>query len=137
MQLAIAKGETCQVKDKPEPIKWTVVTSAGQRGNAPSIIFTLPPPSPKCIARAQALERSFVTFMEHWIERHRRIQLIVNIHLLQRNIKYITTWTLESVCFIFIFKSKFDYIMFYLVQNYVKGRERQIPLRALTSIEKC
>ena len=59
MDMSINKGERCTVLDNSNRVKWSVVSSGGQKGMVPGAIFTIPPPNQEAIDAAEKLKRQY------------------------------------------------------------------------------
>ena len=57
--MSINKGECCKVLDNSNRVKWSVVSSGGQKGMVPGAIFTIPPPNQEAIDAAEKLKRQY------------------------------------------------------------------------------
>ena len=56
MEMGINKGECCTVLDNSKRVKWSVVSSGGQKGMVPGAIFAIPPPNQEAIDAAEKLK---------------------------------------------------------------------------------
>ena len=57
--MSINKGERCTVLDNSNRVKWSVVSSSGQKGMVPGAIHTIPPDNKEDIDAAEMLKRQY------------------------------------------------------------------------------
>ena len=60
--MGINKGECCTVLDNSKRVKWSVVSSGGQKGMVPGAIFAIPPPNQEAtLPRSRSVNTSAVS----------------------------------------------------------------------------
>ena len=72
--LNIAKDEVVTVKDNSNKMAWKVTTSRGQSGEAPGVMFLLPPPDQEAIDTAEKLKRHYDRVITLLQKKHLRMR---------------------------------------------------------------
>ena len=73
MEMGINKGECCTVLDNSKRVKWSVVSSSGQKGMVPGAIFAIPPPNQEAIDAAEKLKRQYERCIALWQKKQLRM----------------------------------------------------------------
>ena len=74
MEMSINKGERCTVLDNNNRVKWSVVSSGGQKGMVPGAIFTIPPTNQEAIDAAEKLKRQYERCIALWQKKQLRMR---------------------------------------------------------------
>ena len=72
--LNIAKDEVVTVKDNSNKSAWKVTTSRGVAGEAPGVMFLLPPPDQEAVDTAEKLKRHYDRGITLWQKKHLRMR---------------------------------------------------------------
>ncbi|XP_035384751.1 microtubule-actin cross-linking factor 1 isoform X15 [Electrophorus electricus] len=96
-QITLSKGEECVLEDNSQRTKWKIISPTGNEAMVPSVCFTIPPPNQEAMDTASRMEQLYQNVMFLWHQLHMNMKSVVSWHYLQKDISYISSWTLDTV----------------------------------------
>ncbi|XP_023339664.1 dystonin isoform X21 [Eurytemora carolleeae] len=90
--LTISKDEVVTVRDNTNKAAWKITTSRGQQGEAPAVMFLLPPPDQEAIDTAEKLKRHYDRVITLWQKKHLRMRQ----NMIFATIKVVKSWDYQQ-----------------------------------------
>ncbi|XP_035384756.1 microtubule-actin cross-linking factor 1 isoform X20 [Electrophorus electricus] len=97
IEITLSKGEECVLEDNSQRTKWKIISPTGNEAMVPSVCFTIPPPNQEAMDTASRMEQLYQNVMFLWHQLHMNMKSVVSWHYLQKDISYISSWTLDTV----------------------------------------
>eukprot|EP00090_Calanus_glacialis_P003456 TRINITY_DN1255_c0_g1_i12.p1 TRINITY_DN1255_c0_g1~~TRINITY_DN1255_c0_g1_i12.p1 ORF type:complete len:5152 (+),score=1465.32 TRINITY_DN1255_c0_g1_i12:61-15516(+) len=88
----INRDEVVTVKDNTNQKAWKFTTSRGQAGEAPGVMFLLPPPDQEAVDTAEKLKRHYDRVITLWQKKHLRMRQ----NMIFATIKVVKSWDFEQ-----------------------------------------
>jgi hypothetical protein len=88
----ISKDEVVTIRDNANKLAWKVTTSRGQQGEAPGVMFLLPPPDQEAIDTAEKLKRHYDRVITLWQKKHLRMRQ----NMIFATIKVVKSWDFQQ-----------------------------------------
>ena len=90
--LSINRDEVVTIKENTNMKAWKFTTSSGQSGEAPGVMFLLPPPDQEAVDTAEKLKRHFDRVITLWQKKHLRMRQ----NMIFATIKVVKSWDFET-----------------------------------------
>eukprot|EP00092_Neocalanus_flemingeri_P001303 GFUD01001391.1.p1 GENE.GFUD01001391.1~~GFUD01001391.1.p1 ORF type:complete len:5580 (+),score=1489.94 GFUD01001391.1:543-17282(+) len=90
--ISINRDEVVTVKDNTNQKAWKFTTSRGQAGEAPGVMFLLPPPDQEAVDTAEKLKRHYDRVITLWQKKHLRMRQ----NMIFATIKVVKSWDFEQ-----------------------------------------
>uniref|UniRef100_A0A8C7WAQ4 Microtubule actin crosslinking factor 1 n=1 Tax=Oncorhynchus mykiss TaxID=8022 RepID=A0A8C7WAQ4_ONCMY len=97
IEITISRGEECVLEDNSQRTKWKVISPSGNEAMVPSVCFTVPPPNQEAMDTASRMEQLYQNVMSLWHNLHVSMKSVVSWHYLQKDIRTISSWSLDTV----------------------------------------
>ena len=90
--ISINRDEVVTIKENTNMKAWKFTTSRGQSGEAPGVMFLLPPPDAIAVDTAEKLKRHYDRVITLWQKKHLRMRQ----NMIFATIKVVKSWTFET-----------------------------------------
>ena len=90
--VSINRDEVVTIKENTNMKAWKFTTSRGQAGEAPGVMFLLPPPDQEAVDTAEKLKRHYDRVITLWQKKHLRMRQ----NMIFATIKVVKSWDFET-----------------------------------------